>query len=440
MSTPEPLIRDIPTLRKTLDDVRAVGCLKRAMPLLRPLFRILGANTEQIDEALANLDGQAAKADVLARLPDRFNDLFADRGWIIYDNMNVEVALAAVTKAEVGDLEGAEADLVAYYDLDTVRRGLNTMWAVSAFSARMPLAQKAFEDYEHGRYHACVPVVLALLDGMVNELHEKAHGKRRGFSAEASDLKAWNSVAAHSRGLERLKEVFTAARKKTRAEAISIPYRNGIMHGIDLGYDNPIVAAKTWAALFGVREWALKVQKGEVQAPPAEPEKTWRDQLRDLVDSCRKLQETRAEKESIAEWMPRELVVGSDIRATGSPAEFPIGTPERALAEFLELWRRGNDGHMAKKVFGASSDLSRVPAAQVRSVYGQLELITFSITRVEDAAPAVTEVETDLEYLENGSNKSMSHRFRLVYEDAEGNPHMRGHPDGKWWIVTWAIQ
>jgi hypothetical protein len=56
---------------------------------------------------------------------------------------------------------------------------------------------KALVDYEQERYHACVPVVLALLDGLVNELYEK----RRGFFAEGVDL-THGFYSAHSRGLQ----------------------------------------------------------------------------------------------------------------------------------------------------------------------------------------------------------------------------------------------
>lgn len=51
------------------------------------------------------------------------------------------------------------------------------MKGIRAFHPRVGLAQKALIDYEEERYHACVPVVLSLLDGLVNDLQEK----RRGF-------------------------------------------------------------------------------------------------------------------------------------------------------------------------------------------------------------------------------------------------------------------
>ena len=192
----EPLIRDIPTIKKNLELVRGMKSLKAIMPLLKPALRLLGLNVEEVSDALSQVPELERMAEELAAVPDRFNDLFAERGWIIYDMMNVEIAKAAIAKAEGGDIDGAEADLVDYYNAETVEWNLQTMYGVRAFHPRMPLAQKALTDYREGRYHACVPVVLALLDGMVSELHEK----RRGFFAEEVDLQAWDSIAAHSKG------------------------------------------------------------------------------------------------------------------------------------------------------------------------------------------------------------------------------------------------
>ncbi len=159
----------------------------------------------------------------LSSLPDRFNLAFSDRGWIMYEMLNVEVAREATNLAEKGNMDAAEAVLVAHYNADTVRWLLGTMQAVTAFRSRMPLARKALDDYVAGRYHACVPVVLALMDGLVSEVHEKARGRARGFFADEVDLTAWDSIAAHDSGLAALSRVLGTSRRATRVEPISMP-------------------------------------------------------------------------------------------------------------------------------------------------------------------------------------------------------------------------
>lgn len=231
-------IRDIPKLRSLIEQAEQFRSLRAVYPALRPLLRLMRVDTARIEGALARAEELAQETDEMATIPDRFDDLFAHKGWIMYELMSLDVAKAAIDKADAGDLEGAERLLVDYYDSDTVRWQLRTMVAVEAFRPRMRLAEKALLDFEEGRYHACTPVVLALMDGLVSELHER----QRGFFAEGADLQAWDSLAAHSKGLNQLSAIFRKGRRKVVADPIEIPYRHGIMHGFDLGYDNRMVA------------------------------------------------------------------------------------------------------------------------------------------------------------------------------------------------------
>ncbi len=116
---------------------------------------------------------------------------------------------------------------------------------IHACRPRIPLLRLAAEDYFAERYHACVPVILAQLDGLVNELSPRVNNHaRRGFFAEGSNLEAWDSISAHSNGLARLVQVLREDRRKTTREAVSIPFRNGILHGCDLGYSNKLAACR----------------------------------------------------------------------------------------------------------------------------------------------------------------------------------------------------
>lgn len=145
--------------------------LKDAMPVLRGPMKLIGVDSDQIDNALKDTERLMASMEEITTLPDRFNDHFASHGWIIYEEMDLQAAKTALEKADSGDLEGAEAYLVEYYNPETVQQKLRRMNDIEDFRPRMTLAQKALTDYREGRYHACVPVVLALMDGMVNELY-----------------------------------------------------------------------------------------------------------------------------------------------------------------------------------------------------------------------------------------------------------------------------
>ena len=424
----EPLIRDIPSIKKSLEDLRNFKAFKKARWLWRPIFKLLGADIKQIDEAMLKVDELEVMIRELAMIPDRFNELFASRGWIIYDSMNVEIAKAAIIKAESGDVDGAEADLVDYYAPDKIERNLQTMLVVNAFRPRIRLARLALEDYREERYHACIPVVLALLDGLVNELQER----RRGFFAEEVDLQAWDSIAAHNKGLNVLANIFQKGRYKTTTEQITIPYRNGILHGMDLEYDNRLVAAKTWAALFATREWAIKAEQGLLVAPPPKPETTWGEifeQLRENAD----------DKTRLDAWKPRTIELGQSVPITGAPDAFGSGTPERKLAEFLSYWKVRNYGYMAKCLSAKTGYSDRKLPAIVREHYSSKKLNTYEFKGIKDKAPAVTEIDADLVFEEEDTIVEKTMLFRLVNEDDKGNPAIGSKPGTSWTIYSWFV-
>lgn len=423
----EPHIRDIPTIKKLLQDLENLETIKDTMPLLSPLLKQLGVDKDKIDKGLDKIGELKPSAEEMASIPDRFNDLFAKRGWIIYDLMNDEVAKAAVKKAEAGDIDGAEKDLISYYDPEKVRWNLHKMKSVQAFRARWPLAQKALIDYREERYHACVPVVFALLDGMVNELHERGRGSKKGFFAEGANLEAWDSISAHSKGLEALAGIFRKGRKKTTTEQITIPYRNGILHGMDLGYDNKVVAAKTWAALFAARDWAIKAEQGLLDPPPPEKELT-PEELTEQINT---------ENAQLQAWKPRVVNLGQDVPSTGGPDAFESGTPERKLAEFLYYWKKCNYGHMAKHVSPDSGYDAKSMPARVREIYRSKHLGFFEYTKISDDAPAITVIQVKLFYEEYEKEIERFAQFRMINKDAKGQTSVHGTPESNWEILNW---
>lgn len=230
-------LRELPSIKSIDEKVKSVKKIKKAIPLLE---NFLDVNLDKIKAKLEKIDME--NAENLLSLPDRFNNLFADHGWIIYDTMSVTVAENAIKKAKARDLAGAEEILINYYNKETIQMKILTeLNRIKAFKPRKRLIELALDDYVAGRYHASIPVVLALIDGLVNDLHPD----HRGISAEKTELKAWDSMAAHSQGLGKLKGILFTGRRKTKTEQITLPYRNGILHGTDLGYDNITVAAKT---------------------------------------------------------------------------------------------------------------------------------------------------------------------------------------------------
>lgn len=419
-------IKDIPSIKKIISDIKTSGMINDAMPTLEPILRLFGVDTSEMKDALAKIKDLEQKMDEFVNLPDKFNDLFSSRGWIMYDLMNVEVALAAVAKAEAGDIDGAEEDIVNYYDAKTVKWKLQTMIAVKAFRQRMELAQKALKDYEDERYYASILVVLALTDGLVSELSKE----RRGFASGDTNLQAWDSIAGHSKGLNTLARIFQTGRRTTRTEELSIPYRNGIMHGMDLGFDNKMVAAKTWAALFAVRDWALKAESGKLTAQSEPPAPT-------LSESLQQIQRTIKDVNMRRAWQPRDIVIGVTMPESGVPDDYDIESPERILIEFLSFWKARNYGKMAqhlthkyKKYYG-----NKLPK-KVSDYYKKRQLISYRIVEFESGSDGVNTsvIKVELAYTEDGQDKKIIKDVILLSEDDLGKTSMRGK-EGHRWVI-----
>ena len=424
-------IKDIPQFKKLLDEMKGMKSLVAVMPFVGPILRLFGADVSQMKKSLVDIKNLESMVQELSAIPDKFNDLFAARGWIIYDFMNLEVAKDAIKRAEDGDIDGAEADLIDYYNAENIEWQLQRMAGVAAFRPRMELAEKALIDYREERYHACVPVVLALLDGFVNELQEK----RRGFFAEEVDLQAWDSIAAHDKGLNALVKIFQKGRYKTTTDPISIPYRNGILHGMDLGYDNRMVAAKSWAALFATRDWAIRAERGLLQAQPEEPKPTW-------GDLARQLQNLEDDKTRLAAWKPRSVRFGENMPHTGKSSVFPDGTPEQKLAEFLNYWMTRNYGRMAQclaVMFNKHESVNQA-AGRIREIYASRTLKQFKFESSEDEAPAITNIKVRLWCGEDGSTTEDEVVARLLCEDTSGDSAVRGKPESHWAIVNYGLR
>jgi len=210
--------------------------------------------------------------------------------------MNADLLRRSTQLAEAGRLDEAETLLVEACDPAMLRFQLGSMSAVAAYRPRDQLLRLAVEDHEAERYHAVVPVVLAQIDGLVAEIIGAAPFHRT--KDVLGKLVAWDSISAQTGGLPDLISLMASPRFETTTGPLDVPYRHGILHGRDLGYAHKKVAAKTWAALFSLREWALKYQHGEHEPPPVEPAPSVLATLRQIADAER-------QRKAIEAWRPR---------------------------------------------------------------------------------------------------------------------------------------
>ena len=410
-------IIDNPTSAELLEQMQAFESLEalyEAFPFARRIF----PKMEKVFSDFSEIKEQAK----ILKIPDQFNERFSSIGWIAYESMNFDVMKEAVLLHDSNGIDDAENYLAQHYDEDTLKWGIQWFNGNSEFRSRIRLAELAKEDYLACRYHACVPLLLSMLDGLVNDV-----SKHVGFFAASADMTAWDCIAAHETGLQTLSALMTKGRNKTNEETISIPYRNGILHGRELAFDNKVVAAKCWAALFAVRDWAVAISDGKKTPKPKE-EISWSGLLGQIAENGKQmklLEAWKARKDSELAYLPH----------SGSASDLPIGTPERAVSEFIENWCLKRYGLIAESLLYFTNASKGKKAGLAKEDFGRNVPLSFKVMSVEDQAADVSHVVIDLEFLSQGESVWKQVSVRSIYQDDKNNPIIRSEEKGHWKIM-----
>jgi hypothetical protein len=387
-----------------------------AAAVFAPLIGLLGKHGRAVAEALGKASALAGQARELTGLRGRFNAALGARGWIAYEEMDHNLVRRAIDLAEAGDLDLAEDLLVESFDGPMIRLHLSRMRAVKAYAPRDRLLRLAANDYEAGRFHASIPVVFAQLDGLVADVAGGSlfHQTKKILPK----LIAWDSMSAVPDGLPSLAGLLTTRRGTTTEGPLDVPYRHGILHGRDLGYDNKKVAAKTWAAFFAHRDWAIKFERGELEPPPVEPPPTLRETLV-------KLAAVERQRKAIDAWRARPL-----LRPAGGAA-FEAGTPEASTAAWIDAWRSRDFEAMAEHTMRRRGPAAQGLAASLAAEFEDRELEAGQVVTIRDKAAAVTEVEVHLRF---AGGRVATGTTTVVFASPDGQFLVRGDPAGRWGV------
>ncbi len=410
-------IIDNPTSKEMLEQFQAFDsfeALYRAIPFSRKLF----PKFDSVFESFSEIKKQA----IILQLPDKFNEIFSSQGWIAYESMNVEIMKKSIEVYESEGIEKAEIFLASSYDSESLKWGIQWFNGHSEFRRRIRLANLAREDYLAERYHACIPLLLSLLDGLVNDV-----SKHVGFFAEKVDLTAWDSIAAHETGLQSIAQIMTLGRNKTNEEEISIPYRNGILHGRELEFDNKLVAAKCWSALFATRDWAIAISDGKKTPKPKE-KVSWKELLSKLAENGRN-------RKLLEEWKPRTTEECKYLPYSGCSDNLPCNTPERAVAIFIDNWVNRRYGLIAEALLYFTDTSKGKKAGLAKEDFSRYVPLSFKILSVEDQAAAVSHVIVELTFDNEPQKVTKELSIRTIYQDKENNALVRSVNDGVWKIL-----
>lgn len=410
-------ISDNPTMQTLLEAMESAEVLS----LLFSLSAELGIGAEELGRIVEKCSALSQKAREHVQIPDRFNRHLADRGWIAYGTLDLDLAKEAISLADAGKLDAAEQILADHYNETALNFIIKRCNLSDAFRPRWELAQIAKAEYLERRFYCAIPLTLMLIDGFVNEI------QRTGFFTPRTDLTARDSITGHSSGLKKLSALFGRDRTKTTTEPLTIPYRHGILHGWDLGYANQMVAAKAWACLAAIADWASDLRTGNKQPQPQAAPPSWEEILTQFreIEQCNK---------NTARWRPRAIVVGNTIPESGDPNGYADGSPEHALASFFHYWKAKNYGKMALLLCDIGGHVSIKSAGEIREDFGPVECTGFRFLEVRDETQAVTVIRVAVKCTKHGKQREMQIDLRLFYKDENGDSRSHPFEQGSWAI------
>ena len=419
-------IKDNPSYAKIRTELEELNSMRKASKVLS----VMGIKSVfEVGDTLDSIPTMQNHFEEIASMPDRFNEALSNNGWIAHESMNADLMSEAVTLAENGKFGQGNQLLIDYYCSEEIKWQVVWIEQIPAFKKRYDIIQQAYKDSLEGRYYSAVPLLLMVIDGGVNDID-----KNKGFFTPSTDLTAWDSIAAHSTGLSIIRDVFNKSRNSTNLDPISMPYRNGILHGRDINYANKEVVAKCWATLIAIHDWARVIQEKKKTPPPAKERVSLRETLIKASENHKRNEDISRRVEA---WRPRNIVIGVDIPFKGNESDYENSTPEIEAIRFATYWQKKNYGNIARQIHQFSKNKEHIPteAKRMREILSNKILHDYSLKKIEDKAPAISEVTLNVEFECETELKNKDITLRFSCEGENGRPGMFGFSDCKWQFI-----
>lgn len=356
----------------------------------------------------------------LTEIHKKFNLIFSESGWITYDSLNTDLMKQAINTYEISGLNKAEEVLLEYYKPEKLKYELIRLKAVQEIISRYKFIEYAFNDYKNERYYSVIPLLLMVIDGSIYDT------VGRGFHAEKADLDVWDSITNANEGINKIRDIFKKGRRKTTQEIIDLPYRNGILHGIDLGYDNYKVAVKCWHFLFITRDWILAKKSENTRKAKFEEEK----KIPSFTELAEKLTSIEKIKSTNKEWKPRQ-VSNEYINSLNLKKFASESLPESIAIKFLVLWTKKNYGYMAKLYSTHFNPDLNKKILEIREQFECYPIDSFKISKIIDSSPGISEITVEVK----ASGEFLEYVIRLLYEDSNSIVKPRSLISGNWKIA-----
>ena len=362
--------------------------------------------------------------DDFLNYPIKYNQYFLEDGFIAHESMDFEVMKKAVDLYATNK-EEALSVIMDYYSPDGIDKKFIFIRGVPELQDRMKFINYALDDYKNGRYYAVVPILLMMIDGIMSDVNGL------GFHSDKNDLDVWDSLLTQNGDFKKIQDLFQKSRKKTITEKIEFPYRNGILHGRDLGYDNHEVALKCWVILFAIRDFIASKNSESERKEKFEKEsqvKTFKEQVVDI-------QELNVMKSELKAWTPREISE-EYIVDINEKKSCESSTPEYKVIQYFNYWLKNNYGNMVKiQNEKVTNENIRNFAGKLKSKYTGIKLLEYEILAITDDAPSVTDVEVRIVKNVYEMKTEKIYHVRCIYKNRLNKVQVRDNGQGEWFIL-----
>lgn len=394
-------IRELPSIIELMNAVKS----------LRVLATL--TNTSDAKEECDKIEDEIER---IISVVDRFYALLGDRNWVFSNALSLERIQEVVMQESA---EEAEKKLIEYLQEKDVLRGmLNRLNRFVDMRPRIPILNKAVEDYIAGRYYSSVLVTVSMMDGFVNDVFKE---NRKGLHARSpEEMHLDDCVAAVWAGLPSVQAAYTK-RVESRVEgSVYDVHRNGIMHGMETGYDNVFVASKAWCMLFAVCDWAeAKSKEQDNQREEIEPVSVF--EL--LSEVIAKREHLEIQNKLLDQWDAHDV----DLI---NPVDNDKGILEVAFLYF-DAWKAKNYGKLSLFFPNYTNDSHGKMAGNAKRLYSECILERYAIERIERVAPSIAIVYAKLE----NANHKWCVALRFVKMD--GATPIADWEQGEWKLMQY---
>lgn len=371
---------DLPSMIKVRDLLETISTWKQLLQF---------SPTPEKEKAMEQIEKIENDFSALLSVPTLFSDynqFFNPFGWHAHDSMALPFLREAIALANDGHIEAAESLIIKYYT-DNFNYFFNLLKGIPTFFERSHILSTAKERFFSEDYISCVPLTLMMIDGMSNDVLNK------GIFTDGADFNAWDCLASLNGEIASFVKVITKNFRKIDINPIDTPYRNGILHGLAVGYGNKTVAVKCWALIFVIRDILIK----KINEPSDKNKFEQQQQLRlnefteFLNNPLRKFTETIEQADGFYNWSKsRTDEEWKQVRSSGEPDEYKKKSPEHALACFFNAWKTCNYGKMASLVHKENGESIGKVAGDFRNGLNKKHLCGFNIDFIQEERVGVT--------------------------------------------------